>query len=191
MTRLLVIDTETGGLDPQRHSLLSVGLVLWESGTLGAEDEFYVREPEIHCDPEAMAVNGLDVHFLESVGLVPQDAVERLENFLDRNFPVSRQPVLVAGHNVAFDVAFVRRLYRLAGRPGPRFSHRLLDTAGILRFLAIAGRLPDGVIDSSSAFKHFGIDFGSEKRHSALADARATAKLLTRLIGLVQRGLES
>lgn len=31
MARLLFIDTETGGLDPEKHSLLSVGFVVWDS----------------------------------------------------------------------------------------------------------------------------------------------------------------
>ena len=31
MARLLFIDTETGGLNPEKHSLLSVGFVVWDS----------------------------------------------------------------------------------------------------------------------------------------------------------------
>ncbi len=28
--KLLFIDTETGGLDPDKHSLLSIAMVVWE-----------------------------------------------------------------------------------------------------------------------------------------------------------------
>ena len=40
MARLLFIDTETGGLDPEKHSLLSVGFVVWDS----VLDECYSAE---------------------------------------------------------------------------------------------------------------------------------------------------
>jgi len=188
MTRLLLLDTETGGLDPERFSLLSVGLVLWEEGQLGAQDEFSVAEPEIRYEPEAMAVNRIDVSILGATGLPPTQAVARLEHFLDSHF--SRSPgdrILVAGHNVGFDVAFLRRLYRLAGRPGMTiFSHRVLDTSVILQFLALAGRLPATVTSSSGAFSYFGIDLPPGKRHTALADARATGELLTKLVAFVR-----
>jgi len=186
MSRLLVIDTETGGLDPEQFSLLSIGLVVWDEGELGGEDEFFVSEPDLRCDPEAMAVNAIDTDLIRRVGLTPEQAVTRLERFLDSQFPspaIAR--VSVVGHNVHFDLAFIRRLYRIAGRPiGPRFSHRFIDTAGILQFLILAGRLPEGVSDSTSAFRHFGIEFAQGERHSALADARATARLLTKLLKL-------
>ena len=188
MSRLVVLDTETGGLDPERFSLLSIGVVVWEAGQLGAEDEFFVAEPDLRCDPEAMAVNAIDTKVLARIGLPPEQAVTRLERFLDLQFPlVAHDRITVAGHNVNFDVAFVRRLYRLAGRTaGPRFSHRVLDTAGILQFLVLAGRLPVAVSGSSDAFRYFGIEFAPGERHSALADARATAKLLTKLVTLAR-----
>ena len=34
MTKLLVVDTETGGLHPDRCSLLTLGAVVWEDGRL-------------------------------------------------------------------------------------------------------------------------------------------------------------
>lgn len=30
--KLLFVDTETGGTDEKKHSLLSVGLIYWENG---------------------------------------------------------------------------------------------------------------------------------------------------------------
>jgi len=93
----------------------------------------------------------------------------------------------VAGHNVQFDIDFIGRLYRLAGAEFDElFSHRVLDTAGILAFLILAGRLPPSCSNSSGAFEYFGIEFEPKKRHTALADAIATASLLKSLLGLVE-----
>ena len=42
MTRLLVLDTETGGLDPETDALLSVGLVDWRDGLVTRKLEILV-----------------------------------------------------------------------------------------------------------------------------------------------------
>ncbi len=60
------------------------------------------------------------------------------------------------------------------------FSHRLLDTCGIVRYLVLSGVLPLKGAGSDEAFKYYGVT--PDKRHSALADAEATAKLLDCLI---------
>ena len=61
----------------------------------------------------------------------------------------------------------------------------MLDTASILRFLSLTGRLPAAAVASSEAFAHLGVSIAAEMRHTALGDARATAELLTRLVELV------
>jgi DNA polymerase-3 subunit epsilon len=42
--RFLVIDTETGGLQPEMHSILSLGAVVWDDGILGEEFEVLIAE---------------------------------------------------------------------------------------------------------------------------------------------------
>lgn len=44
--RLLFIDTETGGLDPHKHSLLTIGVVVWDE-KLG---ELYSDEYAVFSD---------------------------------------------------------------------------------------------------------------------------------------------
>lgn len=90
------------------------------------------------------------------------------------------------GHNLFFDVSFLRRLYRQAGIAfDPVFSHRLTDTAAIIRFLVLAERLPLTGASSTEAFDFFHIPFNSDRRHTALEDARTTALLLNKLIEVV------
>jgi DNA polymerase-3 subunit epsilon len=188
MSKMLVIDTETGGLDPTRHSILSVGLVVWHDGAVEVAEEIHIAEPEMVVEPEAMEINEIDTRWLARNGLPPARAVGRIEQVITTSFPIERDPkVPVAGHNVHFDVAFIRRLYSLAGLiQGPRFAHRLLDTASVLKFLALAGLITESATSSTHAFKHFAIEFAPGERHSALADALATAELLTRTLELVR-----
>ncbi len=174
---VVVLDTETGGVDPAAHSLLSVALVSLD----GARQlEFFVREPEIFSVPESMAVNGLDLAEVEARGLLPAQACDALEGFLreERARAGGRAPLL-AGHNISFDIAFLKRLYRLAGRSAEGvFSHRSLDTHTLMWTLAAMGALPPEACGSDGAFRHYGVEPPAALRHTALGDAVATRELL-------------
>jgi DNA polymerase-3 subunit epsilon len=189
MPKLLVIDTETGGLDPQRHSILSLGVVVWEDGEIRDELELPIAESRIVADEGALKVNQINLDEHRLAALAPADAAERLREFAESHFgrPPSNSRIPLVGHNVGFDVGFLRRLCRLAEFPYDRyFSHRVIDTAGIVRFLNLAGRLPLKGAGSTESFEYFGIKFEPGARHTALADARATAVLLTKLITMVR-----
>ena len=177
---VITLDTETGGLDPFHHSILSIGLV---SGDGEHMDEFYVLESELVTDPRAMAVNRIDLDHVRDQGLSPEDACLRLEAFAQKVCPDGG---VIAGHNVAFDIAFLRRLYRLADRPIPGlFCHRTLDTHTLLWSLGMAGFIPTNVRGSDAAFKYFDIEPPEALRHTALGDAVATRKLLAALMALM------
>lgn len=184
MSKLLVIDTETGGLDPDKYSILTLGAVVWHDDPSIKRETFEVEiaEVPIVAEPGALAVNGIDVTRLSREGKNPLVAVSMFHNFVKRHFPEDGQ-IALAGHNVDFDVRFVKRLFRLAGCESTytkTFSHRVLDTAGIGRFLVLARRLKLESSSSDALFTFFGIQ--PEKRHSALGDAWATANLLDCLI---------
>lgn len=189
MHKLIIVDTETGGLDPTKYSILSLGAVVWEDGAIKDSFEVFIAEPELCVEPEAMAVNRIDIDWLHKHGLPPQDAVKKFKLFLDKNFENYRkEKISVAGHNVGFDISFIKRLYTFTDyRYEDMFSHRTLDTAGIIRFLTIAGKLQLDSPSSNAAFKYFNIPIEEGKRHSALADAMATADLLNHSIMTVNK----
>jgi DNA polymerase-3 subunit epsilon len=189
MTKLLVIDTETGGLDPERHSILSLAAVVWEDGNPKGEIEILIAEPDLSVTAQALEVNRIDLVGHCRRAVAPSGAVMRLEAFLNVHFQqelAAGGQIVLVGHNINFDLGFLRRLYRLAGAEFPSlFSHRVLDTASILRFLSLVGRLPATAVASSGAFAHLGVSVPEEMRHTALGDARGTADMLTRLVELV------
>jgi DNA polymerase-3 subunit epsilon len=63
------------------------------------------------------------------------------------------------------------------------FSHRMIDTASILHYLYLSGRLEQKVVSSDEAFAHFKI--AVEGRHTALGDALATAQLFNCLLEIL------
>lgn len=184
MTKLLVLDTETGGLTAGQHSLLSIGAVVWEDGRIKDTSEILVAEQTYTVTSEALTVNKIDLANHHAYGLAPAEAVRVLFDFVRINF--ENRPAVVVGHNVSFDLGFIKHLWTRTGRSNEfsnSFSHRTLDTAGILRFLAIAGKVPPEAASLDSAIKHFELE--NPSRHTALGDALVTAKLLTRLVKLI------
>lgn len=187
--RLLIVDTETGGLDPQKHSILSLGAVVWDSGVSIDIFEALIVEPEIVADTEAIIVNKIDLDAHRLNGITPSEAVKQFMAFLDKNFGIlgERAKIDLVGHNISFDAGFIRRLFSLAGTDFEScFSHRVLDTAGILRFLILAGKLPIKGAGLDEALAHFKIIVQRDKRHTALGDAVATAQLLNELLKIVR-----
>lgn len=185
---LIVIDTETGGLNPETDSILSLAVVIWRDRELVDETQIFVCEPEMRMDAESTRIHGIEPDWLRRNGSLPHQAVSKLEGFIATRLPDSPEGTkfILAGHNVGFDVGFLKRLYRLAGRDFARhFSHRTFDTASTGLFLILAGLLPPGAASSDELFGYFKIPFGKKERHSALGDARATARLINSMLGLM------
>lgn len=184
---ILFIDTETGGLDPDTQSILSLGAAYLNAGQIIDTFEMYIREPDIVIDEGSLAIHGIDKSWLIENGLPPRKAVDRLHSFLDSLEPGRNESrFLLGGHNVCFDIAFLKRLYRLSGDDiGRRYSHRFIDTSSILSFLIHAGSLPLKTASSDEAFGYFNILTRKNVRHNALTDAIATAKLYTHLLEIM------
>lgn len=179
---LVIIDTETGGLDPSTHSLLSIALVSLDGQR---RLECFVKESEVVTDPRAMEVNGIDLDWLKIHGLSPQEACEQVHAFLQEEVErAGGRPVLFVGHNVAFDLAFFKRLYRLIGHTTdhPFVSHRSLDTHTLLWALAAQSVIPMHACGSDGAFEHYQVSPPPELRHTALGDAIATQALFWSLM---------
>ena len=189
--KLLIIDTETGGLDPQEHSILTLGAVVWHNGAIDDEILLEIAEPEIRACKEALDVNGIDPVLHAQMGIDPLTCVNHLKGFLLKNDMLGRRrKVHLAGHNfAAFDIGFVKRLYRLAGEDYEKlYSYRLLDTQALALALDQAGRMPNlRSTGLTELCEYFHIPLNRSTVHNALEDARATAKLLTRMLDMIRK----
>lgn len=188
MDKILFIDTETGGLDPQKHSLLSLGLVVWEKGELVDKIEILVNDGKLAATNEALEINkiNLDEHKINS--LSPNEVINQIIYFIKKNFTLN-QKITLAGHNINFDVNFLKHfLSQNKLNFEEYFSHRFIDTSSILYYLYLSGKLKQRAFSSSEAFEYFGIRV--DGRHTALGDAIATAKLFTNLIQLTKKNFK-
>lgn len=179
--KLLFIDTETGGLDEFKHSLLTVGLVVWEDGKIIDTKELLISKENYSAVQAALDCNKINLEELRTNGISEEDVITEIGNFCEKNF--GKNKVTIAGHNVYFDVNFVRELYRRNNKDyNNKFNYRLIDTACILKFLYMQGKFEKDISTTDKAFEYFKIEIPENKRHTALGDAEATAKLFTFLL---------
>jgi DNA polymerase III epsilon subunit-like protein len=193
----MFIDVETGGLKPNTHSLLSVGISYWDIEEEVELDsiEVYIKEPQIMYVQEAMSINGISLSYLDKYGLTPIEAHKQLIEFIQQYYPLPNNSAIVGGHNPAFDISFLERLPTLdinSEQTGlyctvhllDFFSHRIIDTSGLAKTLWWSDILKKDLSKSNELFDYFGIN--EEGRHTALFDARATGKSYCEIIKVLK-----
>ena len=177
----IVVDTETGGFDSKKFSILSIGAVIFRPFEIIASKEFLIAEPQIHYEDEALEVNKIDIELIRKKGLSPEVAINAFEEFINAHINNNEKPIL-AGHNLWFDIGFIERLYNLAGRNfREKFSYRLLDTASILTYLCETEIISLNNPSLDNGIKYFNVT-PPNQRHTAVDDAIATAQLLSEML---------
>lgn len=183
--RLLFIDTETGGLNPDRHSLLSIALVVWEDMEIIDSQELLINDGHLLVTEEALSINKIDIKKHKEIAIPSSQAIEKITLFISKHFPYQGK-ITLAGHNVHFDANFLKAFLSKNDKDfNTCFSHRFIDTSSILYYLYITGIIEQKAISSDEAFKLFEIQV--EGRHTALGDAMATTKLFNQLIDLAKK----
>lgn len=166
-----VFDTETTGLQPTRgDEIISVGAVRAVNGRLLRQETFErLVDPQRRVPPAATAVHGLTREML--------DGKPTIDTVLPEFARYAADTVLV-GHNVSFDLQFLRLK---ESRTGVRFTQPVLDT-----LLLDAVIHPDHAEHSLEAIAaRLGVEVVD--RHSALGDALVTGEVFLRLMTLMQQ----
>lgn len=163
---LVVMDTETTGLDPACDRVVSIGAVRLHGSRMfrGAAFDRLVH-PGVPIPPRSTAVHGItDEMVVDARGFA--EVYAQLTPLIDGT--------ILVGHNIPFDLAMLRRECRLAGMEWaePPF----LDTLRLAA--ALDGDLPDLNLESLAG--HFGVDIHG--RHTALGDSLVTAEIYLRML---------
>ena len=134
MGRLAFIDTETTGLDPINNEIIEIAIKIIDTSIVRApyrtdvtyefEGKFKIRRMDL-ASPKALEINGYNEEEWQGAYSWSKLACERLLKQL--------KGCVVVGHNVQFDIGFIREECRRQGVWCPRFSS--LDTQGMARFL--------------------------------------------------------
>ena len=175
MTREIVLDTETTGLDPKNGDrLIEIGCIeLINRTPTGKEFHVFVN-PERDVPREAEAVHGLSTQFLNDKPLFAAVAKDFLAFIGDDTLVI---------HNAPFDIGFLNA--ELARLKLPAIAmFRVVDT------LALARRKhPAGPNTLDALCKRYGIDNTKRVKHGALVDSLLLADVYIELLGERQAAL--
>lgn len=184
--RFVFIDTETGGTIPEKHSLLSIGCVIWDK-SIGIIDkkEFFIAHNRFIITKKAQEINKFNRKEQLQKAEKPQEVIESILEFLYEYFD-KKVAIPIIGHNIQFDINFLKVFFRKNNRSfNQYFSHRSIDTYSVFKTLVLAGVIETNIDSSSEAFKYFGIKV--DNRHSAIGDCIATVQLFEKLIQLIPK----
>ena len=177
MTREIVLDTETTGIDPaDGHRVVEIGCVELE-GLMPTGNTFHVYiNPQRDMPNGAYEVHGLSAEFLSGFPVFSEHAEAFIEFIGDA-------PLVI--HNASFDMKFLNAELGMLGRP-------LLPPGRAIDTLAMARKAYPGAQNSLDALcRRFGIDNTSRTLHGALLDSELLAEVYLELKGGRQPGRAS
>lgn len=179
----VIVDIETAGFDPKTNALLEIAAVIPEM-----DDQGYMAIAEIHTshvkpfpgskmDQSALEFNGIDPFHPLRIALEEKEAL--LKVFKPVREVVKRTGctrAILVGHNPAFDIGFLNACVERTGmKRNPFHPFSTFDTATL-------GGLVYGQTVLSKAVVAAGLEWDSEKAHSARYDAEQTAELFCRIV---------
>jgi len=170
--RLVVLDTETTGLNPQEgHRIIEIGCVeLLNRRLTGKRFHSYIN-PERSIDEGAIAVHGISNDFLKDKPLF-KDIVDEFIKFI--------QDAELVIHNAPFDVGFINHELSKLSLNG----NKVTDYSSVFDTLAYARKKHPGQRNSLDALcKRYNIDNSHRELHGALLDAEILADVFLLMTG--------
>lgn len=183
----LVLDTETGGLDPNQHSLIEVACHKTTS-RFQVLDTFQMRIKHkfYGIDPDSLQINKIDLRDASS-WIVSDEAKKSFFRFLDVPEDIdvkgtSSLKYTLCGTNIVFDIGFIKKW--IGDRAFEQcFTIRPEEITSGFAFLQNAGIVP---FSQGYQLKHMlqalGIEFDSENLHGALYDADMATKCAREMV---------
>ena len=175
MSREIVLDTETTGLDPDEgHRLVEIGcLELINHLPTGKAFHTYLN-PLRDVPPDATRVHGLTAEFLKDHPLFAEKVGELLDFIGDSALVI---------HNAEFDMKFINAELKSSGFKAFPMS-RVIDTLPMAR-----QKFPGQPASLDALCRRFKIDNSERKLHGALLDSELLSEVYLELIGGRQHGL--
>lgn len=172
MTRQIVLDTETTGLDPnQGHRIIEIGCVELINRKLTGRHFHQYINPEREIDEGAQQVHGISLESLQDKPVFSAVA----DDFVD--FVQGAELVI---HNAPFDMGFLNKELSLLG---PNRGV-LEESCQVLDSLVMARQMHPGQRNSLDALcKRYFIDNSQRDLHGALLDAELLAEVYLLMTG--------
>ena len=174
MSREVVLDTETTGIEPgEGHRIIEVAAIEVVNMLPTGRHYRTLINPERDIPSDSSRIHGFTN--------VDVEGAPRFAEIIDALLEFVADAPIVA-HNAPFDVMHLNAELARAGRPP--LAHRVVDT------LALAKKRFPGMPNSLDALcRRFEIDLSERTTHNALLDVRLLAQVYLELNGGRQQGL--
>lgn len=179
----VIVDIETGGFNPKKNPLLEIAAVIVEFDRDG-----YLEITERHAchvipfqncemDESALKFNKIDPYHPFRMAIQEKDALDKI--FKPIKKAVKRNEctrAILVGHNPAFDIGFLNAaIQRTQIKRSPFHPFSTFDTATL-------GGLAYQQTVLAKIAAAAGLQWDSDKAHSALYDAEQTAELFCTIV---------
>lgn len=172
MSRQIILDTETTGLDPKEgHRIIEIGCVEMLNRRLTGNNFHQYLQPDREIDAGAIEVHGITNEFLADK--------PRFEDIAQDLLAYLHGAELII-HNAPFDIGFLNHEYRLVD---PAFQS-MADHCTVTDTLAMARKMFPGQRASLDALcKRYEINNAHRTLHGALLDSEILADVYLAMTG--------
>lgn len=170
--RLVVLDTETTGLNPQEgHRIIEIGCVEMVNRRLTGNRFHVYLNPDRDIDAGAVEVHGITTAFLKDKPKFADIVADFIAFIKDSELVI---------HNAPFDVGFINYEFSLMADT----ARTVDDISSVFDTLAFARKKHPGQRNSLDALcKRYGIDNSQRELHGALLDAEILADVFLAMTG--------
>jgi DNA polymerase-3 subunit epsilon len=172
MSRQIVLDTETTGLEPsQGHRIIEIGCVELINRRLTGNNYHQYLQPDREIDEGALQVHGISNEFLKDKPRF-NDIVDDLMNYL-------KDAELVI-HNAPFDVGFINHELKSVDKG----LGSIADHCTVIDTLVMARKMHPGQKNNLDALcKRYDVNNTQRDLHGALLDAEILSEVYLRMTG--------
>ena len=170
MERLIVLDTETTGIDPKEgHRIIEVGAVQIENREI-TNTEFHK-----YIQPNRTVGDSVKVHGITDKFLINKPQFNQISDDLISFIEGSTLII----HNAPFDLGFLNHELKLNG-----VKTKIDDLCPIIDTLELSKEQRPGTMHNLDALcRRFGVDTSARTRHGALLDAQILAQVYLAMTG--------
>ena len=185
LDKMLVFDTETGGLNNSTDALMSVTMkVVGEPENI--KTWFIKEQRNLNYNDKALEVNGITLEYLEENGITEAACIGEIVSFIKVNYKDKPIPL---GQNIGFDIDFINQLFTRNNMHSfvSMLHYKKRDTQQVSNFLRDCGVEMEST-KLGDAYKFFtGKDMLNA--HTSEADVIATEALYDAQIAYVKERL--
>ena len=170
MERLIVLDTETTGIDPKEgHRIIEVGAVEI------SKREITTSEFHKYVQPNRNVGDSVNIHGITDKFLINKPQFEKISD--DLLTFIDGATLII--HNAPFDLGFLNNELKIIG-----VKKKIEDLCPVIDTLELSKEQRPGTMHNLDALcRRFGIDTSARTRHGALLDAQILAQVYIAMTG--------